>query len=116
MVEVVVAAFVFSLAVAGIFATIASLTNPAEESKEEVTAVFLGKQIFEGWRDLVDQETWGTPNNPISNSLRVDTDTWYVLYTNNIGGTIYTTEYRLDKDTTLGGTTNAIKVTLNLSW
>lgn len=113
MVEVVVAAFVFSLAVAGIFATIASLTNPAEESKEEVVAAFLGKQIFEGWRDLVDQETWGTAANPISNPARIDAG-WAILYTNNIGGTTYTTRYRLDSDSVSG--TNAIKVTLNLSW
>jgi type II secretory pathway pseudopilin PulG len=113
MVEVVVAALVFSLAVAGIFATIASLTNPAEESKEEVAAAFLGKQIFEKWREEVDQGTWDTSNNPISDPARVDAG-WFDLYTNLIGNTTYTTQYRLDSDSVSG--TDAIKVTLNLIW
>ena len=102
-VEVVVASVIFTLVAVGMFATISIVRQPAEESSEEITAAFVGKQILENLRKEVDAATWGT--GPLS----VGT------YTNlvEVDGVFYNATYIVEDDP---GTTSAKKVTMNLKW
>ena len=106
IIEVVVAALIFAIATAGIFATVSSLSKPAQESTEEVTAAFLGKRILEDLRTSVDATTWSLN----SSFLSVGTHT---LNSMNIDGIVYTGNYIVTADPS--GTASR-QVTLNLNW
>jgi len=61
MVEVVVAAVIFALAAAGIFATISAMQQPAVESEEEIKAAFMAKRVLDEFRNNVDASLWSDP-------------------------------------------------------
>ncbi len=105
MIEVVVATVIFSLAMAGIFASISNLRQPAVESTQEVTAAFIGKRILEDLRGEVNAETWqaGKLAPGIHNNLPPITQ----------GNQTYTATYTVTDDT---DGTSARQVTLNISW
>jgi prepilin-type N-terminal cleavage/methylation domain-containing protein len=65
MVEVVVAAVLFAVASAGIFATI-SLTNRTAESGLRVQAATFAKEVLDQLNSAVDASTWKDPNNRLS--------------------------------------------------
>ena len=62
VVEVIVAAVIFGIAAAGIFATISALREPAEQSDDRVAAAYAGKEILEELRGQIDASTWNTGN------------------------------------------------------
>ncbi len=104
MIEVVVATVIFSLAMAGIFASISNLRQPAVESTQEVTAAFIGKRILEDLRGEVNAETWnaGKLTRGIHNLPDIVQ-----------GNQTYTATYTVTDDT---DGTSARQVTLNISW
>jgi len=58
MVEIVVAAMVFALSIAGLLAAVSSLNRPAVESFEEVQAAYVAKQVLEDLKLHIDARTW----------------------------------------------------------
>jgi len=105
MVEVIVASLIFSLAAAGIFATVSSLNQPSQDSDEEVRAVFIGKQVLESLRTAVSANTWDTGPLAIGDT-----------YTGNsiiVDGISYDWVYAVEADP-YG--TGARKVILNVTW
>lgn len=129
MVEIIVSALIFSIAVAGMFATISSLQKPAEESREDISAAYVGKQILEDLRKEIDAETWDT----LADTGALDVDPGgagtcpgapgmdhnlsdlpgYAIDTVTIDSITYTPTYRVDCDP--GGTAGK-KVTLDIAW
>jgi prepilin-type N-terminal cleavage/methylation domain-containing protein len=106
VVEVIVASVIFALTAAGIFATVSALNQPATESSEEVTAVFLGKRILEDLRKDVDATTWtGGPLDPANSP--------YTMNAVVVDGVTYTPVYSVMNDP---NGTSARKVTLNILW
>lgn len=105
MTEVIIATLIFSLAMAGVFASISELRQPAVDSSQEVTAAFVGKRILEDLRSEVSAETWNSTGNLIPGST----------YTNTVvvGNTTYTTSYTVTTDP---DGTSARKVILNITW
>ncbi len=105
MTEVIIATLIFTLAMAGVFASISELRQPAVESTQEVTAAFVGKRILEDLRSQVSAETWNSTGNLIlgstyTNSFSVSSTTYYTIYT-----------VTSDPDGT-----SARKVILNVTW
>ena len=102
--EVVIATMIFTLAMAGVFATISQLRQPAVASSQQVTAAFIGKKILDDLRSEVSATTWNsgllTPGNTYMNQVTVGTITYNATYTvqNDPNGT------------------NARQVTLNVTW
>lgn len=103
--EVIIATLIFSLAMAGVFASISQLRQPAVESSQEVTAAFLGKKILDDLRGDVNQDTW--------NSGNLVAGTTYGPYTQTIGGKAYFYSYDVIADP---DGTRARQVTLNVTW
>ena len=109
--EVIIAALIFSLVVAGSIAAVSALKKPAYASKEDITAAYLAKQILEELRSDVNAEEWNSgglnPNggpggDGIYNNLTAVT----------IDGITYTPSYQVEDDTLTG----ARKVTLTVNW
>lgn len=105
MTEVIIATLIFTLAMAGVFASVSELRQPAVESTEEVTAAFVGKHILEDLRMQVSAETWNSTGNLIPGST----------YTNSVvvGSRTYYTTYTVTSDP---DGTSARKVILNITW
>lgn len=109
IVEVVVAAIIFAIAAAGMYATVASLNKPAEDFSERSKAAMIGKQVLEMLRFNVDQDYWETetanPTYPLSfgqhNMTAVVLD-----------GVIYSSYYIVTQDPDTGGR----KVSVNVYW
>ena len=107
MVEVIVAAVIFALAAAGIFATITALSKPATESDHSVTAAFLGKQMLEELRTHVDATTWSSAiGNPLKDG------TYNSIATPTIDGIDYDISYTVTDDPDSDGR----YVTLTVEW
>lgn len=104
IVEVVVAALIFALAVTGVFSAIGALRGPAVASKEDITAAFVGKQVLEDLRTEVDAETWTTGSLANGN---------YTLPAVTVDGVAYTPSYLVTNDP---GGTQAKKVDLTITW
>jgi prepilin-type N-terminal cleavage/methylation domain-containing protein len=107
MTEVIVATLIFSLAMAGVFASISELRQPAVESTQEVTAAFIGKRILEDLRSQVNAQSWDTAGS----DLELGTHTGPGPFL--IGGRSYTSTYTVIAD--LNGT-SARQVILNVTW
>ena len=60
MVEALIAAVIFAVAVVGVFATSAALKKPTVVSDKKLTAAYIGKQVLEDLRSKVDQREWLT--------------------------------------------------------
>jgi type II secretory pathway pseudopilin PulG len=113
LVEVVVATLVFSLAAAGIIATISALTQPAAQSSREVKAAMLGKQILENLRNSVDAETWGQATSPLSPiGGPHNNGTYDAIFPIPIDGTDYTPTYQVTDDPD----TEGIWVNTTITW
>ena len=109
--EVVIAALIFSLVVAGSISAVSALKKPAYASKEEITAAYLAKQILEELRSDVHAEDWNSggldPNGgPGGNGIYDN------LSAVTIDGFSYTPSYQVENDTLTG----ARKVTLTINW
>lgn len=102
--EVVVAAVIFTIAMAGIFTSISYLRQPAVESSEEVTAAFIGKKILDDLRSQVSAQTWA------DNSLLSIGDHNTSVTVGNIE---YQITYTVEPDP---GGTGARRVTMNVTW
>jgi prepilin-type N-terminal cleavage/methylation domain-containing protein len=108
MTEVIVATIIFSLAMAGVFASIANLRQPAIESSQEVTAAFIGKRVLDDLRSAVNAESW---NDPTTGRLLANTT--YTITPVVVSGRTYSGTYRVATDP---DGTNARQVTLNITW
>lgn len=106
MTEVIIATIIFSLAMAGVFASIANLREPAVESSQEVTAAFIGKRVLDDLRSEVNAATWDT------GGLSLGTHT--ITPAINISGQNYNVSYTVAADVT--GGTNARQVTMDITW
>ena len=69
LVEVLVAAVIFSIAVAGLFSVFSITRQTSDASERELQAAYLGRQLLEELRAKVDQRNWD-PTAP---------DTWYLV-------------------------------------
>lgn len=102
LVEVVVAAVIFTIAVTGVFASLASLKKPVVTNDKALEAAYCGQQFLEGLRAAVDARDWSTgklaPAVGVTGSPCV------------INGTTYTVTYTI---TAVG---NARKATVTVSW
>lgn len=58
--ESTIAAIIFAVAAAGIFATVAVMRKPAAESEDRVNAAYFAKEILEDLRSNVDARNWDT--------------------------------------------------------
>ena len=105
MTEVIVATVIFTLAMAGVFASISQLREPAVESTQEVTAAFLGKRILEDLRSQVNGASWNTTGNLVYGT--------YTMANVVVSGKTYFPVYTVTSDP---NGTNARKVTLNVTW
>lgn len=101
--EVVIATMIFTLAMAGVFASISQLRQPAAESTQEVTAAFFGKWVLDDLRRQVSADTW-------NNGILANGSTGTI--TNTIDGRTYNATYFVVDDPG----TNARQVTLNVTW
>lgn len=108
MTEVVIATVIFSLAMAGVFASIANLREPAVESSQEVTAAFIGKRVLDDLRSAVNAESW---NDPATGRLLANTT--YPITPVVVSGRTYNGTYRVIDDP---NGTSARQVTLNITW
>lgn len=106
--EVVVAAIIFSLAAAGMYATIVSFNKPAATFSEASQAAFIGKQVLESLRPSINQESWDSVNSLV-NPLSLGTHNWTAV---TVDGISYNGNYLVESDTTTSGR----KVTLNIYW
>lgn len=104
IVEVVVAALIFAITVAGAMGAVSSLRAPAAASKEDITAAFIGKQVLEDLRSAVDAETWASGD--LSNGV-------HTLANMTVGGVTYTPTYTVSDDPS---GTQAKKVDLTVTW
>lgn len=104
MTEVVIATLIFSLAMAGVFASISNLRQPAIESTQEVTAAFIGKRVLEDLRKDVSAATWNSGNLAIG--------TYGPIEAAKVGNQTYFYNYIVTSDPG----TNARQVTLNVYW
>ncbi len=68
IIEALVASVIFSIAVAGIFATTGSIRQPTAENDHSLEAAYIGQQVLEDMRRYVDAGTW---NNPALNINRL---------------------------------------------
>ena len=124
LVEVVVAAVIFSIAVVGIFSVFAISRRSSDASERSLLAAYLGRQILEDLRAKVDSRiwdtgaggSWDTPGDPIT-CPQLETDLPPALIPNhplmaelitNFNGQVW---YTCDEDTS--GTR---KITLRISW
>lgn len=112
-VEVIVAAMIFSLTSAGLFATITAINRPAGTSTREVKAVMLGKQILDGLRNEVDATTWDDILGKLAANGGDDGNGLFELgEIYNEDGIAYNATYQVDNDPDI----SARKVTLNITW
>ncbi len=110
IIEVVIAAAIFTLAITGILSSISLMRQPAVESTQEVTAAFIGKQFLDDLRGQVSAQTW----NGTDSLLRVgNTYTNQVTVTTGSVSTTYNIVYTVENDP---DGTSARKVTLNVTW
>jgi len=106
MTEVIVATVIFTLAMAGVFASISQLRQPAVESTQEVTAAFLGKRILEDLRREVNGQSWNVVGSELVDGQHTRPD---VI----ISGKTYRSVYTVIPDP---NGTRAKRVTLNVTW
>jgi|GEM_PF-2405385 len=102
--EVVVAAVIFALFGAGIYTTISLLKKPTVETRQSITAAFLGKKVLDDLRTDVSAETWGG-TGPLTPGVYNQTAV-------TIDGTTYTPSYVVSDE----ASTQARKVTLTVNW
>lgn len=107
LVEVIISSVIFALAMAGVYASVSQLRQPATESSQEVTAAFLGKQILDKLRTQINAQSW----NMVSGNLMAGQS--YTGLAATINGINYNYSYIVEDDP---GGTNARKVTLNITW
>ncbi len=60
IVEVLVAAVIFSITVLGVFSTIAAIRKPAAVSERTLVAAYYGRQVLEDLRAKIDKRDWNT--------------------------------------------------------
>lgn len=86
MVEIIIATLVFSLATAGILATLSALSRPAAESAQDTQAAFLAQEIIEDLRSQVTADAWNDPSGSFvsgdsySQTISRDGHDYVVLY------------------------------------
>lgn len=102
--EVVISALIFSIAAAGMFATVSALRQPAAESADEVAAAFLGKRILDDLRAELDATTWDSGNFSVGT---------HPMAPVVIDGITFTPSYDVIADP---AGTGARKVTLDITW
>jgi len=107
LVEIVIAAIIFSLVSIGLYATISALSGPAELSTKETTAAFLGKEALERLRLAVNAEVWDD-SSPATNPLAPGPHATSVP----VDGVTYTIQYDVSDDASAGGRF----VNLNVTW
>lgn len=104
MTEVVVAAIIFVLAAAGIFATASNLRRPAQESSYDVTAAMIGKEVLANlWRSI-GPGVWNAVFDPDVNP--------HVMSNVTINGIIYAPSYNVYVDPL----SNARRVEVTVEW
>lgn len=83
IIEVTVAALIFTLTAVGIVSTIASLRMPSATSQKDLHAAYYAQNILDDLRARVDERTWMDSNSP----LAVGT---HALPPNDIYNAVYT--------------------------
>ena len=58
LVEVLIAALIFTIAATGLFTTFASQRETTKRSQRQVQAAYYGRQVLEELRSKVDQRNW----------------------------------------------------------
>ena len=103
IVETVVAAVIFLLAVGGVFAALGGIVKPSTRSDRSLQAAYIGQQVLEGLRVKVEEGTW--------DSAELAEGTHYCPTINNTIGN-YSCAYDVVEDPNSG----ARQVTMNITW
>lgn len=104
LVEITVAALIFTIAAVGAFATFSTMRKSSDASEEELTAANYGRQLLEDMRADVSQATWD------SGALSLGPHT---LSPQTINGVMYNAGYAVANSIS---STGVRKVTLNVIW
>lgn len=107
LVEVIVAAMIFSILAAGLYASMSSLRQPAAVTTKKITAALIGQQILEDLRSKVDASNWNSGELSLSPPPHAMTPV--------VGpdGITYTPVYTVEDDPNGSG---ARKVTITVTW
>ena len=65
LVEVMVAGVIFSIAVVGVFSSLAAVKKPIHTSDKSLDAALCGQQVLEGLRASVDASNWNEDSSPL---------------------------------------------------
>lgn len=98
MVEVIVAAVVFTLAAAGVLTAVSRARLPVSASDRRLQAATYGKQVLDQLRSDVSENTWNNSN--------------WIIGNHDISGGGFNAYYVVTNDPVLGGK----QVNLYLSW
>ena len=63
IIEVTIAALIFTLTAVGIVSTVASLRTPSATSQKDLQAAYYGQNILDDLRARVDERTWTDSNS-----------------------------------------------------
>ena len=63
IIEVTIAALIFTLTAVGIISTVASLRTPSATSQKDLQAAYYGQNILDDLRARVDERTWTDSNS-----------------------------------------------------
>ena len=108
LVEAMVAAVIFTIGVAGVFASLAAVKKPASDSDKSLGAVLCGQKLLESLRKDVDALTW---DNAASNNLALTNGTPRVDVCNQNG-----VNYNLSYEVKPVDQNPAREVTVTVSW
>ena len=100
LVEVIVAALIFSIAAAGLFMAISKTREPATVSTKELEAAWCAKFYLDWLSSKVSASTWNTPGTPLFPGIN---------YTNTSGS--FNVLYNIIDNPTTGG--RDINITVN---
>ncbi len=66
LVEVTVAAVIFSAAMAGVFASLGAIKRPAAQTDNSLKAAYCGQQVLQTFRANVDSRDWDEPSSNLA--------------------------------------------------
>ena len=109
--ETLVAAVIFAVTAAGIFATIGGLKKPGVKTNRSLEAAYIGQQVLEGMRNNVDAGKWNDPGDALYGTAA---GTAHNCNPQTIvkDGVTYQCTYTVTQDTNSG----ARKVVVNVTW
>jgi len=97
LIEVIIAALIFSITSAGLFSTFSAQRIATERSQRQLQAAYYARQVLEELRAKVDQQNWDSGDLSIG--------------THNVTSGIFTASYEVTEDST-----GLRRVNLTVTW